>query len=311
MADQALRTPVALLIFNRPDATAKVFAAVRAARPSRLLVVADGPRAGRPDEAALCTAARAVLDGVDWTCEVTTNFAEANLGCRGRVSSGLDWVFGQVEEAIILEDDCLPHPDFFPFCQALLERYRDDQRVMMISGTNALGRAVISESYLFSRYFAIWGWATWRRAWRQYDIGLAGWAREKARSSLRSCYPAFVARYFTQAFDAVASGRLDTWDYQWVYACIFNSGLSITPRVNLVSNIGTEGTHTIEGLGEESKPSMSLGGGELIHPRHVHPDHGFDEAVFEARLRIWPWERAQRKALTTWHRLQAGNVCQG
>ena len=131
-----MKTPVAFLIFNRPETTARVLEEIARARPPKLLVVADGPRADRPGEADLCRAARAVLSRVDWPCEVLTNFSETNLGCRRRVSSGLDWVFEEVEEAIVLEDDCLPHPSFFPFCEELLERYRADERVMAVSGDN-------------------------------------------------------------------------------------------------------------------------------------------------------------------------------
>src|SRR5687767_13684909 len=165
------RTPVALLVFNRPQATARVFEAVARARPPRLLVVADGPRADRPDDGELCHQTRAIIERVDWPCEVMKDYSDTNLGCRKRVSSGLDWVFSNVADAIILEDDCLPEPSFFPFCEELLERYRDDERVAMIRAGNFLeGRRVASTSYYFSRWFHIWGWATWARAWKHNDV---------------------------------------------------------------------------------------------------------------------------------------------
>src|SRR5712692_5523584 len=146
-----LTTPVALIIFNRPETTARVFAEIAKARPSRLLLVADGPRLDHPEDVEKCTATRAIVEQVDWPCEVLTNFSEANLGCKMRPVSGINWVFENVEEAIILEDDCLPHPSFFPFCQELLERYRDDQRVMMIGGTNLLGEwRTGAQNYFFS-----------------------------------------------------------------------------------------------------------------------------------------------------------------
>ncbi|OUC08639.1 hemolytic protein HlpA-like protein, partial [Litorilinea aerophila] len=165
-----MQTPVIFLIFNRPDTTAQVFAEIAKARPRRLLVVADGPRPHRPDDVEKCSATRAVIERVDWPCEVSCDFAEENLGGRRRISSGLTWAFSQVEAAIVLEDDCLPHPTFFPFCEELLNRYCHDERIMAITGDNfQFGRSRTKYSYYFSRYFHSWGWATWRRAWQHYD----------------------------------------------------------------------------------------------------------------------------------------------
>src|SRR6185369_14461868 len=170
MADWALTTPVAFIIFNRPDTTEKVFAEIARARPPKLLVIADGPRAGRAGEADRCAATRAIIDRVDWDCKVLTNYSDVNLGCKNRVASGIDWVFEQVPEAIILEDDCLPDPTFFRFCEELLIRYREDERISQICGANfQFGRKRSNDSYYFSRYNHIWGWASWRRAWQHYD----------------------------------------------------------------------------------------------------------------------------------------------
>jgi len=172
-SSSALRAPVALMIFNRADLTAQLFAAIRAARPTRLLVVADGPR--NEAERAKCQAARDVIR-VDWDCQLSTHYSDVNLGCGGRISSGIDWIFREVEEAIILEDDTLPSPTFFRFCDVLLERYRDDERIMNIGGTNAYPHAMPAsrpESYFFSRYGHTQGWATWRRAWKHNDVKMS------------------------------------------------------------------------------------------------------------------------------------------
>ncbi len=248
MAEHRLNTPVAFLIFNRPDTTAMVFEAIRQARPPQLLVVADGPRANRPEEEPLCQATRAVIEGVDWPCEVLTNYSDVNLGCKTRVSSGLDWVFSNVDEAIILEDDCLPHPTFFRFCEELLERYRDDDRVMMIAGTNKLfGRRSISTSYYFSRYVHVWGWASWKRAWKYYDVGMKAWPEIRDGGSLNGIFrEKRVARYWHRMFERVYHGGVDTWDYQWTFACLIQNGVTILPNVNLISNIGfgSMATHT-------------------------------------------------------------------
>ncbi|MBI2355167.1 MAG: glycosyltransferase family 2 protein [Deltaproteobacteria bacterium] len=280
-------TPVAFLIFNRPDTTARVFEAIRRARPARLLVVADGPRSGRPDDARLCAEVRAVIDSVDWPCEVLKDFAERNLGCKKRVSTGLDWVFSQVEEAIILEDDCLPHPGFFPFCEQLLERYRDDERVMMIGGTNyLLDRLAIKESYFFSRYFPIWGWASWKRAWSRYDIAMKDWERFRSERQLNSFYSQrFMRSYVTNMFDAAHDNRIDTWDIQWFYSCLFNNGLCAVPRVNLISNIGLAGTHTSGDTSNNLFPLFDIEVDDLRHPQQVYPNFLYDNEFFAKKLK--------------------------
>jgi cephalosporin hydroxylase/Flp pilus assembly protein TadD len=243
-----VNTPIAFFIFNRPDTTARVFEAIRQAKPSKLLVVADGPRLNRLGEAEKCAVTRAIIDRVDWECEVLTNYSDVNLGCRHRVSSGLTWVFEQVEEAIILEDDCLPHPSFFRFCETLLERYRDDDRVMHISGDSFhLEQNSTSDSYYVSRYNFIWGWASWRRAWQNYDLAMQKWPQLRDENWLNEIFPnnPSAIRYWSNTFQNAYEG-FDTWDFAWTFACWSHQGLSILPRQNLVSNIGfgAEATHT-------------------------------------------------------------------
>jgi hypothetical protein len=248
MTDFKLTTPVAFIVFNRPDTTERVFAEIAKTKPPKLLVVGDGPRASRQGEAEKVAATRAIIQRVDWDCEVLTNFAETNLGCKKRVSSGIDWVFEQVEEAIILEDDCLPDPTFFRFCQEMLERYRNDQRIGMISGDNfQFGQKRGSASYYFSRYNHIWGWASWRRAWKHYDVDIPFWPELKR---LRTLWPQMMDeneyKYWENAFDAVYAGRIDTWDYQWTLSVWRQGMLTVLPTVNLIENIGfgESATHT-------------------------------------------------------------------
>lgn len=244
-----LRTPVAFIIFNRPDVTARVFAEIARARPPKLLVVADGARADRAGEREACREARAIVESVDWDCEVLTNFSEENLGCRRRVASGISWVFDEVEEAIILEDDCLPHPSFFPFCEELLARFRHDERVMMVSGDNfQFGRRRTPYSYYFSRLVHIWGWASWRRAWRHYDVDMILW--DELRRDTAWLEDVFggtdgAVEFWRDIFERTRAGH-DTWDYQWMMACWAQSGLSVLPDRNLITNLGFRGdaTHT-------------------------------------------------------------------
>jgi hypothetical protein len=212
------------------------------------MVVADGPRADHPDDAEKCAAARAVVERVDWDCEVLTNFSDTNMGCRRRVSSGLDWVFGRGKEAIILEDDCLPHATFFRFCEELLDRFRDDERVMAISGDSfQFGESRSEHSYYYSRYPHCWGWASWRRAWRHYDEEMELWPLIRDGDWLRDILgDRRAVKYWTRILDRSYVGHFDTWDYGWTLACWVQSGLTILPTVNLVSNIGfgAQATHT-------------------------------------------------------------------
>jgi hypothetical protein len=221
------RAPVAFLIFNRPQETARVFARIRQARPRTLLVIADGPRDERDHEQ--CERARSiVLNHVDWECDLKSNVSLQNLGCKLRVSSGIDWVFDQVDEAIILEDDCLPDPTFFPFCDELLERYRDDRRVMHIGGSNLqFGHRPTEDSYYFSAINQIWGWATWRRAWKDhYDVTMRRWPAVRESSLLKDLLGDDVASRIAKGFDAIHAGATDSWDNQWTLAVWLAGGLT-------------------------------------------------------------------------------------
>lgn len=266
-------TPIAFMIFNRPDTTERVFSEIAKARPAKLLVVADGPRENRAGEAEKCFAAKAIIDRVDWDCEVLTNYSESNLGCKRRVSSGIDWVFTQVEEAIILEDDCLPDQTFFKFCQELLERYRYDHRVGLISGDNfQFGRRRNEDSYYFSKYAHIWGWATWRDRWSgSYDVSMANWPRIRDGGWLADIVGnGFEAAFWGRIFERVYRDEIDTWDYQWQFANWVEGRLTVIPATNLISNIGfnENATHTTEysELANLSTKSLSF---PLRHPLGV------------------------------------------
>lgn len=243
-----LNTPVAFITFNRPQVTERVFSRIRQMRPPKLFLISDGPRLGRADDVDLVKTTRAIVQDVDWDCEVFVNFSEINLGCRKRVSSGIDWVFENVEAAIILEDDCLPTPDFFQFCEEMLEFYKNQTNVGMISGDNfQFNKTIESNSYYFSRYCHIWGWATWRRAWQKYDVSMSDWPQLRAENWLEKILISpSSARHWKKSFDEVYENCLDTWDHQWSFACWKNNMLAVMPNVNLISNIGfgDGATHT-------------------------------------------------------------------
>lgn len=279
MTEWKLKTPVAFVIFNRPDTTKQVFAEIAKARPSKLLVVGDGPRLNRSGEARRCAAARAVIERVDWDCEVLTNYSEVNLGCKRRVSSGLDWVFNTVEEAIVLEDDCLPHPSFFRYCEELLKKYKNEERIAQISGVNfQFGRRRSEYSYYFSRYNHIWGWASWRRAWRSYDVKISSWPELRRGEWLETWIgDKRVGEYWRDIFDRVSSGEIDTWDYQWTFACWRRGALTILPEANLISNIGfgSDATH-LSSVNEFARMDLRALQFPLRHPPCIERNSGAD-----------------------------------
>ena len=246
-----MNTPILFLIFNRPEVTARVFAAIRAARPPRLFVAADGPRSDRPGENDKCLETRRIATEVDWPCEVSTRFLEENLGCRRAVSSAIDWFFSEVEEGIILEDDCLPSPDFFCYAEAMLEKFRATPRVMHIAGANfQRGVKRGDKAVFFSTIPHIWGWASWRRAWRHYDAEMGDFPqfRSEHGDSLLPGQP-FLRWRLLRIFELVCrhSPHFNTWDCQWHYALLRYGGLAVNPNNNMISNIGGSGTHEVGG----------------------------------------------------------------
>ncbi len=264
----AFSTPILFIVFNRPDTTRVVLERIKEVQPSHLFIASDGPRSSKPGEAEVVKAVRQmVVDAVTWPCEVKTLFRDNNVGCKMGVSGAVNWFFENVEEGIILEDDCVPDVSFFEYCQTLLNKYRADERVMHIGGTNFQnGKKRGSGSYYFSKYNYIWGWATWRRAWHKYDSTMSGY-REFKEKDLPMLLPNNALRKsWLKKFDLVFTNKLDTWDYQWTYSIWKERGLCVVPNVNLISNIGFgEGaTHT------KSKNVVSAMATSTIVPL-VHP----------------------------------------
>lgn len=285
------RHPIAFFIFNRPKETKAVFEQIRQAKPLILLLVADGPRSEYQDENEKCSAVRKIVSQVDWDCHVMTHYSKTNMGCKLRVSSGLDWVFSQVEEAIILEDDCLPHPSFFEFCDLLLDKYKDDDQVFSIAGTTFQPKARQDpNSYYFSQYPQIWGWATWRRAWNFYDVNMQEWADIQNSTHFKIMMPDLQVRlYWHNKFQKIYHKKIDTWDFQFIFASLLQNALHVIPNQNLVSNIGFDlnATHTkIKGkLSERITEQMNL---PLIHPpiilREVKADKFTESYLYECQI---------------------------
>lgn len=275
-----MQTPVLLILYKRPELTRGVLRTLAAARPAVLLVAADGP--SRPEEADACAQARAVIEEVDWDCQVLTNFSDTNLGCGIRVYTAIDWALSLFEEIIVLEDDCVPNPSFFRFCDAMLAEYRDDERVMHVSGNNFFGGGDDQPySYYFSKYTHAWGWATWRRAWRHFDWSVARWPELEAAGLLEAaCSDPYEREYWRAIFTHVHAGAPDIWDYQWNFICWSQSGLAVMPHANLVTNLGfgEDATHTKEASEFLSQPTSLLGA--IRHPPYVIRDAAADALTF-------------------------------
>jgi hypothetical protein len=240
--------PILFLVFNRPDLTAEVFSVLRQLRPKRLFVAADGPRPNVDGEVALCREARTIATAVDWECELKTLFRDKNHGCGPAVSGAISWFFDQVEEGVILEDDCLPSLSFFNFCKYALEKYREDTRIGTVSGDYFLPPDLfLDQPYYFSKYFQIWGWATWRRVWKKYRLDLSFETEENWLSIFSEVHSApLEADYWIEILRALTKGTLNTWDYQMMFVSWREQLLHVAPTRNLVSNIGyrPDATHT-------------------------------------------------------------------
>lgn len=290
-------TPIAIFTFNRPQLTERLLGILAQVKPRRILVVSDGPRPHVPGDVVKCAAVRRLFDNLDWECRVERNFAETNMGSFPRNSSGLNWVFEQVEEAIILEDDCLPDLSFFPYCEELLVKYRDDSRVGLISGNNFLKmrEGQQTPSYFFSRYAMTWGWASWRRIWQQVDFNMPYWPEFRDSGKLRKAvFTSSEAKYWQSIYDAILERRMNNaWDYQLILACLRFNLLTIVPSVNLVSNVGfgPDATNCTD-IGNliSNVPVHGLKF-PLAHPKKIRASAWVDYRIFQRRFHEYEWFR--------------------
>jgi hypothetical protein len=284
-----MRSPVLFLIFNRPALTKATFECIRQARPPRLYIAADGPREGRDGEGALCAEAREAVSQVDWPCEVYTLFRKRNIGCADAVSSAITWFFQQEAEGIILEDDLSIHPDFFPFCDEMLERYRDMEQVMHVHGNSfQYGQSRGEAAYYFSCFPHCWGWATWAKAWEKYDHAMTrlNWVASKKVPKLFQSEAA--ASYFRDVFAQVKNGQIDSWAFRWTFSVWEHSGLCVNPNVNMVRNIGfgEQSTHTTNPA--DILAHLPADGLENItHPQKIMRDAAADEWVADTQFVQW------------------------
>ena len=280
----SMNTPVLLLAWRRPHTLRQVIDSIRPVAPSRVFVACDGPNPHRPGEEEKVAATRAVIEcEIDWPCKIERFYSDVNQGCRLGVSRAITWFFGHVEEGIILEDDCVPHPDFFQYCTTLLERYRFDARVWCISGNNFQeGQWRGGGSYYFSRYNHCWGWASWRRCWQHYDSDLSQWPALRASGLLDTIFEDPLERnYWTRIWQRLLDeGKPDSWAYRWTFTCLANGGLTALPNRNLVNNVGfgEDATHT---TGGEIDTAICAGIDSNQHPSFVLRDSGADRYTYD------------------------------
>jgi GR25 family glycosyltransferase involved in LPS biosynthesis len=282
-----LENPLLFLVFNRPLETQRVFDEIKMVKPKKLYVAADGPRVDFDEEN--CNKVKNIFSQIDWECDVQTLYREKNLGCKYAVSSAIDWFFENEEMGLILEDDCLPSKDFFRFCDTMLNKYKDDHRFRFVTGSNFnFGNKIGDGSYYFSRLTHVWGWASWRRSWKDYDVELSKYKGKDYYNVFQSLFQnEILAEDWNNIIQQLFDNKIDTWDYQWTITNLFNNGLSIIPNVNLIKNIGfgENATHTFESNGLENQAHQMLEE-NICHPVVFLPNFEADKNLLFREHRV-------------------------
>jgi len=274
--------PIVIFLFNRPEETKILFEEIRKLAPSQLFIVADGPRENNNEDQQLCEKVRTLASTVNWPCKVFRLFADSNIGCRNAVPKGLNWVFDQVEECIILEDDCIPDTSFFTFCATLLEYYRNDDKIMTIGGHRFDGPDLYEgQNYFFSKYPSTWGWATWKRAWKKFDINMSIWPKVRDTNWLKDIleneiYVGYWRRTFNKMYN-----NLNTWDYAWTFCCWLHGGVSIRPTINMITNMGfgPTATHNKEINSSTVMRNAAAFRFPIIHPPKIAVDNETEKRI--------------------------------
>ena len=285
-------TPILYIIFNRLDTVKQTFPKIKEQKPKQLFIAADGPRVDRVGEFNKCKEVREwVLNQIDWECDLHTLFRDENLGCGKGPAEAITWFFDNVEQGIILEDDCLPVKSFFTFCEELLDYYKTDKRIMQISGTNRLNHCSNdNKSYFFTNYPSEWGWATWKRSWNLYDFSIKQWDNNSSKQIIRDVfYDEYKYNCISKILDqTINNNEVTWWDYQWGFIKNINSGLTVTPCINLISNIGfsVDASHTFD----KNSPFYNIPSEDicfpLIKPKEVYKTVILDKKMFEINFGI-------------------------
>ncbi len=291
-----ITSPILYIVFNRPEYVRRSFEAIKNISPSVIYLASDGPRSDRKDEDSIVKSVRNyVIDNIDWACQIKTFFQKKNVGLKF-LASAISWFFQNEEMGIILEDDCIPNESFFKFCDELLVKYRYDERIMVIGGRNSEidSRKRVPESYFFYKYTETWGWASWRRAWKYYDINIKDWTNLKRRGIHRTVSDKRGFQNFVRdSFDSSFKNEVENWDIQWSFACLANSGLCIIPKYNLVDNIGIKGIST---RGHQ-KFDHFVPTKELTFPL-IHPDYVLADPYYSDFKYVNIFKKYRYKAIT-------------
>lgn len=278
---------VVLFIFIRLDSVLEILGRLSQVKPKRLYIVGEGHRLDKPlEKERVLEVRKRVRDSIDWPCEVHENFVELDIGAGRRISSGIDWVFEHEDKAIFIEDDVIPSLSFFRFCDEMLIKYEHQSNIMAISGNNVIPDFEINASYTFSSIPFIWGWATWKRAWKYYDYMISSWKDVKKSGLMKKKFQ--NKRFYElreHEFDLAYQGIDFTWDYQWAYQLLLQDGLCVVPHKNLVRNVGIgEGaTNT-----KDEQPMQNIQEDEiwfpLRHPELIKINQAYDEYYFRNYL---------------------------
>lgn len=296
-----IESPVLLIAFNRPETTQKVFNAIRIAKPKKLYFAVDAPRVQFPEDQNNVEQVKDIINQVDWDCEVFTRFAQTNQGCGPGPYNAITWAFENEEKLIILEDDCVPAKSFFNYCYELLEKYKNDERIWMISGNNYNEEAVTTQhSYFFSKYGHSWGWATWKRCWMEMDMNMNKLSIVMQQDLLKSGFYSkkeylFFLKIFLNVFNDETI-RHHVWDYQFNFTIRINNGLSIVPKRNLVTNIGYIGTHSTSRLKYHDR-DVDNNFTIISHPDFILCDNDYDSFHFKNHVsyKVPLYKRIYRK----------------
>ncbi len=276
-----MNAPLLFLVFNRPAQTAKVFDEIRKAKPEKLFIAGDGPRPNHPGDMEKCKKVREIVSNIDWPCQVKTLFQDRNLGCKIGATTGITWFFDNVEEGIVLEDDCLPDQSFFPFCTELLERFRNNENISMICGCNESQMTSSPYSYIYSKYGHLWGWASWRRVWKQYDVSMKVWADPRNRQAIkRAMNDSEMWNSRAWSYIQTYKGIKDTWDFQWEAYRLLKGQYAVIPTVNMIENLGfgKDATHTTQTISHLIMPRQQMSF-PLKHNPELKPNDLYDHTL--------------------------------
>ncbi|MGW5867323.1 hypothetical protein ACWFRJ_34795 [Streptomyces sp. NPDC055239] len=296
---EGFQTPVLFVAYHRTDLAPVLMDRIREVRPAKLFIAMDGPKSDVPgDDLAVAEVRRIIEEKIDWPCEVQRRYGDKNQGCKVNVAGAIDWFFEHVEAGIIIEDDTLADVSFFSFAEELLNRYADDSEVMHIGGTHYLEPHLRPESYYFSKYNTIWGWATWRRAWQHYDMWISDWPEIVKSGVLAEHFPDPTERELWEGrWGRIYEGKgQDDWDYQWFLICLLR-GKAIIPTANLVTNLGfrADATHTADPGHEFAALACDELTWPLTHPATKDRDRDLDERIFEQLVARAPFVQEMRR----------------